>query len=164
MPAEEISKLQEKIFPGSPKGSAFKELGKRIAPRRASVAQGLKAKVRGYMGAKQRRYFRALLLERKADLCDGVERTVDHLRHDTSSLPDEMDRAAWEEECSLELRTRDRERKLLKKIDAALSLIDRGIYGYCASCQKDIGIARLKARPTATLCLECKKHMEDLEQ
>ena len=85
-----------------------------------------------------------------------VDRTVHHMQHDAASFPDPNDRATQESEFSLELRTRDRERKLIKKIDESLSNIDTGDYGYCESCGIEIGIRRLEARPTATLCIDCK--------
>jgi DnaK suppressor protein len=85
-----------------------------------------------------------------------VDRTVHHMQDDASNFPDPNDRASQESEFSLELRTRDRERRLIKKIDEALKEIESGDYGYCESCGIEIGIRRLEARPTATLCIDCK--------
>jgi len=85
-----------------------------------------------------------------------VDRTMSHMKDEAANFPDPADRASQEEEFSLELRTRDRERKLIKKIDSTFDLIDQDDYGYCESCGVDIGIKRLEARPTATLCIDCK--------
>jgi DnaK suppressor protein len=109
-----------------------------------------------YMNEKQREHFRSILNVWKAELMEEVDRTVSHMKDEAANFPDPADRASQEEEFSLELRTRDRERKLIKKIDATLELIDQDEYGYCESCGIDIGIQRLEARPTATLCIDCK--------
>jgi len=89
-------------------------------------------------------------------LMEEVDRTLDHMQHDAANFPDPTDRATQESEFSLELRTRDRERKLIKKIDEALSNIESGDYGYCETCGVEIGLRRLEARPTATQCIDCK--------
>ncbi|MAS41479.1 MAG: RNA polymerase-binding protein DksA [Porticoccaceae bacterium] len=109
-----------------------------------------------YMNEKQRDHFRTLLLEWKQDLMAEVDRTVSHMKDDAANFPDPADRATQEEEFSLELRTRDRERKLIKKIDKTIEMIDADDYGYCEQCGVEIGIRRLEARPTATLCVDCK--------
>lgn len=109
-----------------------------------------------YMGAEQLKHFEAILKNWKGDLMAEVDRTVHHMQDDAANFPDPNDRATQESEFSLELRTRDRERKLIKKIDEALKEIESGDYGYCESCGIDIGIRRLEARPTATLCIDCK--------
>ena len=85
-----------------------------------------------------------------------VDRTVHHMQDDAANFPDPNDRATQESEFSLELRTRDRERKLIKKIDDSLKEIESGDYGFCESCGIEIGIRRLEARPTASLCIDCK--------
>ena len=85
-----------------------------------------------------------------------VDRTVHHMKDEAANFPDPNDRATQESEFSLELRTRDRERKLIKKIDEALLSVDAGEYGFCESCGVEIGVRRLEARPTATLCIDCK--------
>ncbi len=85
-----------------------------------------------------------------------VDRTVHHMQDDASNFPDPNDRASQESEFSLELRTRDRERRLIKKIDESLKEIESGDYGFCESCGIEIGIRRLEARPTASLCIDCK--------
>jgi DnaK suppressor protein len=109
-----------------------------------------------YMNDKQAGHFREILLAWKRELMEEVDRTVHHMKDDAANFPDPNDRATQEEEFSLELRTRDRERKLIKKIDEALSRLDNGDYGFCDSCGVEIGIRRLEARPTATLCIDCK--------
>jgi DnaK suppressor protein len=109
-----------------------------------------------YMNEKQREHFKKLLLEWKRDLMTEVDRTVNHMKDDAANFPDPADRATQEEEFSLELRTRDRERKLIKKIDKTVEMIDANDYGYCEQCGVEIGIRRLEARPTATLCVDCK--------
>jgi DnaK suppressor protein len=109
-----------------------------------------------YMNEQQCEHFRQILLAWKKELMEEVDRTVDHMKNDASNFADPADRATQEEEFSLELRTRDRERKLIKKIDESLKLIDAEEYGYCEACGVEIGVRRLEARPTATLCIDCK--------
>ena len=109
-----------------------------------------------YMNEKQSAHFRDILLSWKSELMEEVDRTVSHMKDDASNFPDPADRATQEEEFSLELRTRDRERKLIKKIDKTINLIDAEDYGFCDTCGVEIGIKRLEARPTATMCIDCK--------
>ncbi len=109
-----------------------------------------------YMNDEQQAHFDKILNNWKNELRAEVDRTVHHMQDDASNFPDPNDRATQESEFSLELRTRDRERKLIKKIDDALRLIELDDYGYCDSCGIDIGVRRLEARPTATLCIDCK--------
>ncbi|MGJ8686695.1 MAG: RNA polymerase-binding protein DksA [Spongiibacteraceae bacterium] len=109
-----------------------------------------------YMNDPQKDHFRSILRNWKAELMEEVDRTVSHMKDEAANFPDPADRATQEEEFSLELRTRDRERKLIKKIDSTMDLIDEDDYGYCDTCGVDIGIKRLEARPTATLCIDCK--------
>lgn len=109
-----------------------------------------------YMSAEQEEHFRAILLAWKRALMEEVDRTVHHMQDESTNFPDPNDRATQESEFSLELRARDRERKLIKKIDEALARIDAHEYGYCEACGVEIGIRRLEARPTATLCIDCK--------
>lgn len=109
-----------------------------------------------YMGPDQTEHFRDILLKWKRELMEEVDRTVHHMRDEASNFPDPNDRATQEEEFALELRTRDRERKLIKKIDESLMDLDNGDYGYCEICGVEIGVRRLEARPTATLCIDCK--------
>jgi len=109
-----------------------------------------------YMNEAQLKHFESILRNWKAQLMHEVDRTVHHMQDDAANFPDPNDRATQESEFSLELRTRDRERRLIKKIDEALKEIESGDYGFCESCGIDIGIRRLEARPTATLCIDCK--------
>lgn len=109
-----------------------------------------------YMNEDQVAHFRAILEAWKKQLMEEVDRTVSHMKDEAANFPDPVDRASQEEEFSLELRTRDRERKLLKKIGKSIQSIDDDDYGYCESCGVEIGIRRLEARPTATLCIDCK--------
>jgi DnaK suppressor protein len=104
------------------------------------------------------------LLNWKSDLMQEVDRTVNHMKDEAANFPDPADRATQEEEFSLELRTRDRERKLIKKIDSTMELIDMDDYGYCEACGVDVGIKRLEARPTATQCIDCKTLAEIKEK
>jgi len=113
-----------------------------------------------YMNDKQLDFFRARLEQQKNDLLSSAGETTEHLREDTSIVPDPVDRATIEEEHALELRTRDRERKLLKKISQSLGRIDSGEYGYCDETGEPIGLQRLMARPTATLSLEAQQRRE----
>jgi len=113
-----------------------------------------------YMSKKQIKHFRDILTIWKNELQEEVERTISHMQEDASNFPDPSDRATQEEEFGLELRTRDRERKLLKKIIEAIQRIDNGTYGYCEETGDEIGIKRLEARPVATLCLEAQERHE----
>ena len=117
-----------------------------------------------YMGEPMRKHFTKILQKWKQDLMQEVDRTVDHMKDEAANFPDPSDRASQEEEFSLELRARDRERKLIKKIDETLQLIDDNEYGWCDSCGVEIGIRRLEARPTATLCIDCKTLAEIREK
>jgi DnaK suppressor protein len=109
-----------------------------------------------YMSAEQEAHFREILTAWKRELMEEVDRTVGHMKDDAANFPDPNDRATQESEFSLELRTRDRERKLLKRIDDMLKRLDEHEYGYCEACGVEIGLRRLEARPTATLCIDCK--------
>ena len=109
-----------------------------------------------YMNEEQLEHFRQILLAWKKELMEEVDRTLHHMQDEAANFPDPNDRATQESEFTIELRTRDRERKLIKKIDESLALIESGDYGYCEQCGEEIGIRRLEARPTATLCIECK--------
>ena len=109
-----------------------------------------------YMNEAQRNHFRGLLTQWKRELMEEVDRTMHHMKDEAANFPDPTDRASQESEFSLELRTRDRERKLIRKIDQAIGRVDRDDYGFCDTCGLEIGIRRLEARPTATLCVDCK--------
>jgi DnaK suppressor protein len=113
-----------------------------------------------YMNEKQLDFFRARLQQQKDDLLSSAGETTEHLREDTVVVPDPADRATIEEEHALELRTRDRERKLLKKIEQSINRIDAGDYGYCDETGEAIGVGRLLARPTANLSLEAQQRRE----
>ena len=117
-----------------------------------------------YMNLNQREHFRQILRAWKNQLMEEVDRTVVHMKDEAANFADISDRATQEEEFSLELRTRDRERKLIKKIEDVLQDIDDDNYGYCEACGVEIGIRRLEARPTATLCIDCKTVAEIREK
>jgi len=116
-----------------------------------------------YMNDDQEAHFRSILEAWKRELMDEVDRTVHHMQDEAANFPDPNDRASQESEFSLELRTRDRERKLIKKIDQTLSKLDNHEYGYCEACGVEIGIRRLEARPTASLCIDCKT-LEEIKE
>jgi DnaK suppressor protein len=117
-----------------------------------------------YMSDKQLEHFREILNAWKRELMYEVDRTVHHMQDEAANFPDPNDRATQESEFGLELRTRDRERKLLRKIDSALARIDDGSYGYCDETGEEIGLKRLEARPVATLCLEAQERREMAER
>ncbi len=117
-----------------------------------------------FMNEHQLAYFRRLLENWKADILNGAKQTINNLQDESGSLPDVVDRAAAESDKALELRTRDRQRKLISKIDAALRRIEDGTYGYCEATGEPIGIRRLEARPTATLSLEAQERHERKER
>ena len=116
-----------------------------------------------YMSAGQVEHFRGMLETWRRELMEQVDRTVNHLQDEASNFPDPVDRATQEEELGIELRTRDRERRLIRKITDTLSRIDRDDYGYCDTCGVEIGLRRLEARPTATQCVDCKA-LEELRE
>jgi DnaK suppressor protein len=117
-----------------------------------------------YMGKQQLTHFHHILSSWKHDLMMEVDRTVTHMKDEAANFPDPNDRATQEEEFSLELRTRDRERKLIRKIDEALKRVEDGSYGYCLETGEEIGIKRLEARPVATLSLEAQERRERRER
>lgn len=117
-----------------------------------------------YMGKEQLEHFRQILNTWKRDLMHEVDRTVLHMKDEAANFPDPNDRATQESEFSLELRTRDRERKLIRKIDEAIKRIEDGTYGYCIETGEEIGIKRLEARPVATLCVEAQERRERREK
>ncbi len=117
-----------------------------------------------YMNEAQREHFKKILDAWRIQLHEEVDRTVTHMKDEAANFPDPVDRAAQEEEFSLELRTRDRERKLIKKIEKTMQLIEEDDFGFCKSCGIEIGIRRLEARPTADLCIECKTLAEIKER
>ncbi|OIQ96247.1 RNA polymerase-binding transcription factor DksA [mine drainage metagenome] len=116
-----------------------------------------------YMNSLQHAHFRTILMSLKGELMVDIERTVHTMQDEATVFADPNDRASQESDIALELRNRDRERKLIKKIDEALGRIENGEYGYCDSCGVEIGLKRLEARPTATLCIDCKT-LEELRE
>lgn len=152
--------------------SVKKPSTKRGGPRRTdllsspSAASGPYKRKRGesYMNAEQLEHFRQLLSTWKRELMEEVDRTMLHMKDEAANFPDPNDRATQESEFGLELRTRDRERKLLRKIDAALQRVDDGSYGYCEETGEEIGLRRLEARPVATLCVEAQERRELAER
>jgi len=117
-----------------------------------------------FMGPSQVEYFRRKLLRWRAELLVDSSETLRHLQEESLLKPDLTDRASLETERAIELRTRDRERKLISKIDAALSRLDSGTYGYCEETEEPIGIRRLEARPIATLSIEAQERHERMER
>lgn len=117
-----------------------------------------------YMSDAQRAHFKAMLQNWRSELMQEVDRTVSHMKDEAANFPDPADRATQEEEFSLELRTRDRERKLIRKIDQTIERIEQDDYGFCDACGVEIGIKRLEARPTAELCIDCKTLAEIKEK
>lgn len=116
-----------------------------------------------YMNAKQLEHFRTMLETLKQELVEDIERTVHTMQDEATVFADPNDRASQETDMALELRNRDRERKLIKKIDETLNRINSGDYGYCDNCGVEIGLKRLEARPTATLCIDCKT-LEEIKE
>jgi DnaK suppressor protein len=131
----------------------------RDAPRPYAIVEG-----ETYMGPQQKEHFRRLLEAWRRELMEEVDRTVRYMQDEAANFPDANDRATQESEFSLELRTRDRERKLIRKIDEALTRIETDEYGYCVTCGEEIGIRRLEARPIATQCIDCKERDERRER
>ncbi len=116
------------------------------------------------MSKRQLAHFRTILETLKAELMDDIERTVHTMQDEATVFADPNDRASQETDIAIELRNRDRERKLIKKIEETIDHIESGDYGYCNGCGAEIGIKRLEARPTATLCIDCKTHEEVRER
>jgi len=163
------------------KKPAMKKVAKKAAPKKT---QARRARSRGdvlsgpihgikpykprrgedYMGTTQLGHFQDILSAWKQELMFEVDRTVHHMQDEAANFPDPNDRATQESEFGLELRTRDRERKLLRKIESALSRVDDGSYGYCDETGEEIGLKRLEARPVATLCLEAQERRELAER
>ncbi len=117
-----------------------------------------------YMNERQKHHFQKILLQWKKQLMEEVNFTGGHLTEEANIYADPLDRASQEAGFNLELRTRDRERKLIKKIEESLDLIEEGEYGYCEDCGTEIGIRRLEARPTASKCIDCKTFQEIREK
>jgi DnaK suppressor protein len=158
-------KTAAKKTPAKKKAATKKKVAKKktSAARKSTAGQEFKSytpyqmkKGEEYMNEAQEAHFRDILLGWKRELMEEVDRTVHHMQDEAANFPDPNDRASQESEFAMELRTRDRERKLIKKIEESLGDIDSGEYGYCEQCGVEIGIRRLEARPTATLCIDCK--------
>lgn len=153
-----VKKAAEKKAPAKktaaePKASAKSSAAAGPVP---GIAPYVEKKGEEYMNPDQVAHFRKILQAWKRELMEEVDRTVHHMQDEAANFPDPNDRATQESEFSMELRTRDRERKLIKKIDEAIGKLDADDYGYCEACGVEIGIRRLEARPTATLCIDCK--------
>ena len=123
---------------------------------RKAVTPYVAKKGEEYMNGKQRTHFRKILENLKGELSEEIDRTVHTMQDEATVFADPNDRASQESDMALELRNRDRERKLIKKIDETIERITADEYGYCDSCGVEIGLKRLEARPTATLCIDCK--------
>ncbi|MEN9500836.1 MAG: polymerase-binding protein DksA [Pseudomonadota bacterium] len=117
-----------------------------------------------YMNEKQLAHFRNILVAWKQSLMEEVDRTVDHMKEDATNFSDPADRATQEEEFALALRARDRERKLIRKIEKTIDRLDADDYGYCDACGIEIGLQRLEVRPTAEMCIDCKTTQEIKEK
>ena len=133
-------------------------------PRSEGIAPYVEQEGEEYMNERQLAHIEQILHAWRQDLMEEVDRTVMHMKDEASNFPDPSDRASQEEEFSIELRTRDRERKLLKKIEDSLEHLREDDFGYCEACGIEIGLRRLEARPTATLCIDCKTLAEIKER
>lgn len=169
-----VSKKNEAKKVTTKKASAKKVTAKKVASKKAAPKKAKKVvryeesqflasikpyalkKNEKYMNAKQKQHFQDILSSWREQLQIEQDRTADKIQKNVSHFPDESDRATHEEEFTLELRTRERERKLLSKINESIDDLKSDDYGYCASCGIEIGIRRLEARPTATRCIDCK--------
>ena len=138
------------------KKTAINRAPQKIANNKSKIAPYKSKKNEKYMSAAMKRHFVAVLLLWKEHLIDEMQKTFDHLKTKGETYADPVDRASQEEEFAFELRTRDRERKLINKIAVSLEKIKQDDYGWCDACGDDIGIKRLEARPTATHCIHCK--------
>jgi len=162
-------KAVKKAAPKKKVSSKKKVAAKSATAKKASSSKGLNddlgftdftpyqmVKGEDYMNQEQVEHFRGLLNSWKAELMAKVDETVHHMQDEAANFPDPNDRATQESDFTMELRTRDRERKLIKKIEESLNRLDNDEYGYCESCGVEVGIRRLEARPTATECIDCK--------
>ena len=138
------------------KKTAINRAPQKIANNKSKIAPYKSKKNEKYMSAAMKRHFVAVLLLWKEHLIDEMQKTFDHLKTKGETYADPVDRASQEEEFAFELRTRDRERKLINKIAVSLEKIKQDDYGWCDACGDEIGIKRLEARPTATHCIDCK--------
>lgn len=145
MPAKANARKQASATAGQSAGSGFQN----FEPYQVKKGEE-------YMNEAQLEHFKNILTDWKNQLMEEVDRTVSHMKDEAANFPDPADRATQEEEFSLELRARDRERKLIRKIESTIDRIDADDYGYCDACGVEIGVKRLEARPTAELCIDCK--------
>jgi DnaK suppressor protein len=141
--------------PVAKKVVAKKPVAKKVMAKKKPSAYKPKKKEK-YMSAAMKKHFREILVNWREDLRDEMQKTFEHLKDKGEKPADDLDRASQEEEFAFELRTRDRERKLINKIASSIELLKQDDYGYCESCGVNIGIKRLEARPTATHCIHCK--------
>jgi DnaK suppressor protein len=156
-------KTAAKRLPANKK-SAIKKSPAKKAPAKRAIAKKRTTPISSYKGRKGEKYmsaamkkhFNAVLIEWREHLREEMQKTFDHLKNKGESYADPIDRASQEEEFAFELRTRDRERKLINKIASSLEQIKQDDYGYCYACGIEIGVKRLEARPTATHCIDCK--------
>ncbi|HCE5340555.1 TPA: RNA polymerase-binding protein DksA [Legionella pneumophila] len=153
MTGQLIDKTKERLY--NVENDAIGNMG--IAPYQETEGEE-------YMNEKQLAHIEKILLAWRQSLMEEVDRTVSHMKDEAANFPDPSDRASQEEEFSIELRTRDRERKLIKKIEDALERLRNEDFGYCEACGIEIGLKRLEARPTATLCIDCKTLSEIKER
>ena len=156
---------KKKAAPKKKAATKKKAAAKKPARAKKNLGDGLEftdftpydmVKGEDYMNEEQIEHFRGLLNNWKAELMEKVDETVHHMQDEAANFPDPNDRATQESDFTMELRTRDRERKLIKKIEESLNRLDNDDYGYCESCGVEVGIRRLEARPTATECIDCK--------
>jgi DnaK suppressor protein len=155
-PAKKIVAKKAPAKKSTAKKVVAKIAPKKIANNKSKIAPYKSKKNEKYMSAAMKRHFVAVLLLWKEHLLDEMQKTFDHLRTKGETYADPVDRASQEEEFAFELRTRDRERKLISKIGVSLEKIKQDDYGWCDACGDEIGIKRLEARPTATHCIDCK--------
>jgi DnaK suppressor protein len=156
-PAAEISEASEDDSDGS-------DISTNLLAGPRNVKPYIARRGEQYMNKEQLEHFRVILTTWKQDLMQEVDRTVLHMKDEAANFPDPNDRATQESEFSLELRTRDRERKLIRKIEEAIKRIEDGSYGYCNETGEEIGVKRLEARPVATLCVEAQERRERREK
>ena len=153
----QVKKSSAKKLPAKRTGTKKNTVKKSTAKKRTSPISSYKGrKGEKYMSAAMKKHFNAVLIDWREHLKEEMQKTFDHLKNKGESYADPIDRASQEEEFAFELRTRDRERKLINKIAASLEQIKQDDYGYCYACGIEIGVKRLEARPTATHCIDCK--------
>ena len=153
----QVKKSSAKKLPSKRTATKKTTVKKSTARKRTSPISSYKGrKGEKYMSAAMKKHFNAVLIDWREHLKEEMQKTFDHLKNKGESYADPIDRASQEEEFAFELRTRDRERKLINKIAASLEQIKQDDYGYCYACGIEIGVKRLEARPTATHCIDCK--------